>query len=390
MGGRQFRKSVTKKPKPIVPTHQEKPDLLVTTVEQKRERKPLGRSTIEAYVGIIGGLGCSAWTALGFPVNFGLGLLLWLVVIGCLVDGIWNSAWTIHWGKLSKQFATALLVALSIGLLTMGWGNTHPAKTAIEASAVIKTNLSAPAVPAFAFFKTPPEKTIEHPKRVPPIKNASLATALPAPTVGILGGKNSLVRNSRVEGFQIGIDQSRSDTGVVDHTVVVTDPPDTKPATTELAAPGNAKKHKEDQSYGQRLDSAGPSIDMGTANYIVFDHMIFEGTADIKNTDHIAIVNSEVILPSEAHQARMNVMNDAVMSKIRKYRNNPAWLRAYLAKMRAFFETRWTTLPRSQWDENENLFSDFEDSAEGFLFDEQKSIVLLDKLVEELPAVVQP
>jgi hypothetical protein len=54
-------------------------EMAETTVLQRgplREpKKPLGRSTVEAYVGIIGAVGYAALNALGITVNFWLGLL---------------------------------------------------------------------------------------------------------------------------------------------------------------------------------------------------------------------------------------------------------------------------------------------------------------------------
>jgi hypothetical protein len=95
-------------------------------VESMPVRKALGRSTVEAYVGIIGGVGYAALTALGIPVNFWVGLVLWLAVAFCLVDLAWNSALMIGRRVPAKILSTIIIAGVSIVVLTKGWTNTHP------------------------------------------------------------------------------------------------------------------------------------------------------------------------------------------------------------------------------------------------------------------------
>lgn len=89
-------------------------------------KKPLTRSTLEAYVGIIGGVGYSAWTALGNPINFWVGLGLWGVVAFCAADLIWNSTFTIRRGPRLQGALSLILGVVTVLFVYRGWANTHP------------------------------------------------------------------------------------------------------------------------------------------------------------------------------------------------------------------------------------------------------------------------
>jgi hypothetical protein len=99
---------------------------LPASLNNKSRKESLDRSTIETYFGIIGGLGYSAMTAFGFPVNFWLGLLLWLGVAFCLIDLAWRSPVMIERRLPLKILATLVVVIFSAVVLTKGWDNTHP------------------------------------------------------------------------------------------------------------------------------------------------------------------------------------------------------------------------------------------------------------------------
>lgn len=83
------------------------------------------RSTIEAYVGIIFGVGYAALTAFGIPVNFWVGVLLWAVVAYCLVDLAWNSPLTKDVAVGYKSLLTVCIGVLTVILIFKGWTNTH-------------------------------------------------------------------------------------------------------------------------------------------------------------------------------------------------------------------------------------------------------------------------
>ena len=90
----------------------------------KISKGTVSRSTFEAYVGIIGGLGYSALTGFGIPINFWFGLGAWAVVTLCFLDLIWRSPQTVQrpWIKI---LLTVVVGCITILLLTKGWANTH-------------------------------------------------------------------------------------------------------------------------------------------------------------------------------------------------------------------------------------------------------------------------
>jgi hypothetical protein len=103
----------------------------VVQLSDMEPKKHLARSTIEAYVGIIGGLGLPSLAAMGYQIKFWWGLVLVGVVLFCLVDLIWNSKPMIGRARWIKGVCSVLVCVFSLPLIIKGWSNTHP-KTSLQ------------------------------------------------------------------------------------------------------------------------------------------------------------------------------------------------------------------------------------------------------------------
>lgn len=233
---------------------------------------------------------------------------------------------------------------------------------------------------------TAKSKIVSHKKKktAPPV---ALAVPAPARSVGFIGGRQSLLRNSTVDGFDIAVDQSQSDTGIVDHSILKAPAPNSQqPQPPSQPGIDNAgKKDKQDLTTSRSSPHDPPIVDMAGQSYIIFDQSIFEGTFSAKDSDHVAVVNSVLMSEEEAHKAKMNNLNSQFMRKIREMRVHKSWIGGYLARVRFNFEGAWRTLPAAQQEQNEQLFTEFEDVAEGEALDEQKCIAIFDRIIEATP-----
>jgi hypothetical protein len=235
---------------------------------------------------------------------------------------------------------------------------------------------------------TAKSKSVSH-KKKKTVHPVALTQTVPAPskTVGFIGGRQSLLRDSTVDGFDIAVDQSQSDTGIVDHSILNA-PAHNSQQAQPTAPPGidnAAKKDKQDSTTTKSSPSKPPVLDTRGWSHVIFDRSIFEGTVSAKDSDHVAVISSVLISDEEAHKAKMNNLNFQFMRKIREMRVHPSWIRGYLARVRFNFEGDWRTLPAAQQEQNEELFTEFEDLAESDTFDEQKCSALFSRIVEATP-----
>jgi hypothetical protein len=184
-------------------------------------KKGLNRSSIEAYVGIIGGFGIVALASFGIPVHFGLGAILWAVVAFCLIDLSWRAPWMVNRSSKTKWASTVVVCILSVVVLTKGWSNTHlsapqdqenkpTANTQAQQIGASHTEELATPTP-----KKPPIMAHNPPKR----KKHTKGTASPMPDLPTLvtvdGGKH--VDVNHVEGGKVSM--KGVDGGTINHVI---------------------------------------------------------------------------------------------------------------------------------------------------------------------------